>query len=71
MSEKKSSDDTHPFFVRINVPDMLRISLLESSKLVLHSLQSYYKVSAIRKKKKDSIDTLKSEVKELILLMVV
>ena len=61
--------DEHPFFVRIHAPDMLRISLLESSKLTLHSLQSYYKVSSIRKKKKETFDQLKSEVKELVLLL--
>ena len=64
-----AKQDEHPFFVRIHAPDMLRVSLLESSKLTLHSLQSYYKVSAIRKKKKDSFDALKSQVKELILLL--
>ncbi|MCA9477563.1 MAG: hypothetical protein KC535_00255 [Nanoarchaeota archaeon] len=63
------SDQDHPFFVRISAPDMLRVSLLESSKLVLHGLQSYYKVSSIRKKKTESLEMLKSEVKELVLLM--
>lgn len=61
--------DQHPFFVRIAAPDMLRVSLLESSKLSLHSLQSYYKITNIRKKKKDSSELLKSQVKELILLL--
>ena len=63
------ADAQHPFFVRINGPDMLRVSLLESSKLILHSLQSYYKVSAIRKNKREATDALKSDIKELILLL--
>lgn len=64
-----TAKDQHPFFVRISAPDMLRVSILESSKLTLHSLQSYYKVTNIRKKKKETSDILKSQVKELILLL--
>ncbi len=64
-----AKQEEHPFFVRIHAPDMLRVSLLESSKLTLHSLQSYYKVSAMRKKKKEVTASLKSQVKELVLLL--
>lgn len=64
-----SDQDQHPFFVRVSAPDMLRVSILETSKLTLHSLQSYYKVTNIRKKKRESSDLLKSQVKELILLL--
>jgi hypothetical protein len=58
-----------PYFVQVNAPDLVRISLLESSKYILHSLQSYYKISTLRKEKKETIDVLKGQIKELILVM--
>lgn len=57
------------FFVRVEDPDRVHLAILESSKLALHSMQSFYKISQIRNKKNDSVRRLKLRVKELNLLV--
>ena len=57
------------YFVKIDDPITTRVTLLESSKEIVKGLQGYHKVLLIRKQKYKQVDLLKSQVKEVILLM--
>lgn len=57
------------FFVRIDDPNSIRIKLLESSKLILHTIKIEQKLQNIRKRKIEEISKLKSQTKELEFLM--
>lgn len=57
------------FFVKINEPNTLRITLLESSKLILHTIRIEKKLEDIRKRKISEINNLKTQAKELEFLL--
>jgi hypothetical protein len=57
------------FFVKIDDPNSIRIKLLESSKLILHTIRIEKKLEDIRKRKLSQITVLKTHTKELEFLM--
>jgi hypothetical protein len=57
------------FFVRVTEPNEVRKNLLEGSKSIIQNLKSYQKILAIREKKLSAMNNLKTDVKEIKLLV--
>ncbi len=66
---KKEEINDEQFFVGISGTKDLRRNLLESSREVVHSLQSYEKISEIREEKLRRIRQFKTVIEELKLLI--
>ncbi|MBN2880977.1 hypothetical protein JXM83_02895 [Candidatus Woesearchaeota archaeon] len=77
MVRAKTSPDVEPvrdktdesFFVRISDPQELRREVLESSKLMIHVLQSEKKLEDIREEKARVITEFKKHIKEMNLII--
>ena len=65
MSKKKQEKIDEQFFVGIQEPMDLRRNILESSREVIHTLQSYEKVQAIREEKLRRLRQFKTVIEEL------
>lgn len=63
MSLLEKEDDL--FFVEVKEPADVRREVLESQKIVIGGLQRYENIKFLRAKKAESINNLKSELKEL------
>jgi len=59
---------TDPFFVRIDDVNSIKISVLESSKIILMNLQIEQKIERIRERKLNKINELKTQIRELTFL---
>lgn len=57
------------FFVQIKNVSGTRVTLLESSKLVLHSMKIENKINLIRKEKSELINNLREDIKEISFLL--
>ena len=67
--EKKEGKDKEQFFVGIHETRDLRRNILESSREMVHTLQSYEKVQEIREEKLRRIKQFKTVIEELKLLI--
>ncbi|MDD3175059.1 MAG: hypothetical protein PHU51_01125 [Candidatus Nanoarchaeia archaeon] len=59
---------SEPFFVKMENVDDIRINLLESSKLALHSMRIEEKLNSLKEEKLKLNNILKEQLKEIILL---
>lgn len=57
------------YYVRIDDPYAFRKSILESSKQVIGSLQANRKVQDIRKRKREALDGIREDMKEIALMV--
>lgn len=57
------------YFVKIDESVEVRRKLLESSKLIIQCLKGYYQLLAIRKLKREIMENLKREIKELTIIL--
>ncbi|MFC1768936.1 hypothetical protein ACFLZX_04195 [Nanoarchaeota archaeon] len=67
--KKKKKESEVTYFVSIEDPSTLRRSLLEASRTTVHSLASYEKFKAVRKEKFESIQKLRSDLKQISSLL--
>lgn len=65
--EKAGSQES--FYVGIHEPTDLRREILESSKLMIHTLQSQKKVESIREEKEKTVNEFKRVVREINLIV--
>lgn len=65
--EKTSSEDS--FYIGLHEPADLRREILESSKMMIHILQSQRKVDALRSEKEIAINDFRRIVKEINLMV--
>lgn len=63
------SSSSESFFVRIGEPEELRREILESSKMMIHVLQSQKKLETIREEKSKKITEFRKLVKEINLVV--
>ncbi|MBW2983120.1 hypothetical protein KY327_02355 [Candidatus Woesearchaeota archaeon] len=57
------------YYVRIDDPQAFRKSILESSKQVIGSLQANRKVQDIRRRKREALDAIREDMKEIALMV--
>ncbi len=57
------------YFVRIEDPKQFRLDILEDSKVVIGNLQAVRNVLFVREKKRELLDSLQDQVKEIGLLI--
>lgn len=65
--EKGGSQES--FYVGIHEPTDLRREILESSKLMIHTLQSQKKVESIREEKEKTVNEFKRVIREINLIV--
>ena len=57
------------YFVKLVNDAAIRVNVLETSKKVVHSMQNYYNLLEIRKQKLEIMELLRTEFKEITLLI--
>lgn len=68
-SSVENGNSSESFFVRIGEPEELRREILESSKMMIHILQSQKKVEIIREEKAKKIVEFRKLIKEINLVI--